>query len=154
MAFRDDDYVCDTLENDHRGKLEKVRQKRHLIKKGTLVQITGPPFNVFFNYISYSEPRNTWQIWQKVNIIIPLKRIWLGIRPKNGRKYCVITLKIMIMDGVRKSRPEMGRRQAPSAYYERFLIKKVKEKLPCWLINQLRVCVSVHQHQFTIVLNN
>ena len=57
------------------------------------------------------------------------ERIGLRIRSNNAGKYCDITLKIMVMfaECVRKLRTDFERREAPSAPYVRYLVKKVKE---------------------------
>ena len=70
---------------------------------------------------------------------------------------------------VRKLLTNFGRREAPSAPYVRYLVKKVKEtdilidkpkrgKLKTVhsriLLMQQKVCVKRHQHKFIVVLNN
>ena len=65
------------------------------------------------------------------NLFYPsAERIWLCIRLNNAGKYCVITLKMLhgnVAECVRKLRTDFGRREAPSAPYVRYLVKKVKE---------------------------
>ena len=74
-----------------------------------------------------------------------------------------------VAERVRRLRMDFGRREAPSAPYVHYLVKKVKETgilidkprrekpktvlIPIFLLWQ-KVCVKRHQHQFTVVLNN
>ena len=57
------------------------------------------------------------------------ERIWLCIRLNNAGKYCVSTLKIMVMlqNVCQKLRTNFEKREAPSAPYVRYLVKEVKE---------------------------
>ena len=55
-----------------------------------------------------------------------------------------------VAEYVRKLRTDFGRREASSALYVRYLVKKVKRILLLWQ----KVCVKRHQQQFTIFLNN
>ena len=107
------------------------------------------------------------------------ERIWLCIRVNNARKHCEITLKIIVIlqnvceNSVRILKEE---KQALSAPYVRYLMKKVKKsgilidkpkrekpkavhnpkkkkkkkKMLLWQ----KVCMKRHQHHLTIVLNN
>ena len=75
-----------------------------------------------------------------------------------------------VAECVRKLRTDFGRREALSAPYVRYLVKKVKEtgtlidkpkrekpktvRIPRILLLWQKVCVKHHQHQFTVVLNN
>ena len=75
-----------------------------------------------------------------------------------------------VAECLRKLRTDLGRREAPSASYVRYLVKKVKETAfssinqgvksqkqcvhPRILLLWQKVCVKRHQHQFTVVLNN
>ena len=77
-----------------------------------------------------------------------------------------------VAEGVWKLRLDFGRREAPSASYARYLLKKVKEtgilidKPPISVKSQKqcihprilllwqKVCGKLHQHQFNVVLSN
>ena len=79
-----------------------------------------------------------------------------------------------VAECVRKLRTDFGRREAPSAPYVRYLMKKVKETVilidkpkrekpktvhtPANIADvavwDLKRCVKRYQHQFTVVLNN
>ena len=101
--------------------------------------------------------------------------MYVCIRFNNAGKYCDITLKIMVMlqnvceNCVRIA--DFGRREAPSAPYVRYLVKKVKETgilsdkskrekpktvhTPENIVAVAEsVCVKRHQHLFTVILNN
>ena len=99
--------------------------------------------------------------------------IWLCIRLNDAKKYCNITLKIMIMlqNVCENCVWILEEEKQPSAPYVLYLMKKVKEtgilidKPKHWkshkqcvpaikLLLWQKVCAKRHQHLFTVVLNN
>ena len=72
------------------------------------------------------------------------ERIWLYIRLNNVGKYC----------DIKNLHTDFGRREASSAPYVRYLVKKVKET--DFIIDKTKreKPKIVPQRQFTVVLNN
>ena len=80
----------------------------------------GPPSIIFFQLISDLTDNSFYP---------SAERIWLCIRLNNAGIFCDITLKTHgnVAECVRILRTDFGRREAQSAPYVRYLVKKVKE---------------------------